>query len=112
MIANQTFRLSLELTHDPALLAQSKRCRPLNGTTVLVMRPNETLTVKAGVVRIVYAPTGGGHSVPLQLPPNKLSRSVVALAGPLRLLLVPLPGTDPRAIVVCGPTQSTGARSG
>jgi hypothetical protein len=111
-IATETLDLALKRADNLAPDVRTKHCRTLDGPTVVVMRANDTLTVKAGIVRILYAPPDGGRSVPRQLPPNFLARSVIALAGPLRLILVPLPGTDPRAIVVCGPTQSASARRG
>jgi hypothetical protein len=111
-IATETLNLALKRADNLSPIVRTRHCRTLAGPTVVVMRANDSLTVKAGIVRIVYAPPEGGRSVPRQLPPNVLARSVVALAGPLRLILVPLPATDPRAIVVCGPTQSASARRG
>jgi hypothetical protein len=109
-MATETLNLVLKVTGDPPRNARTRRCRPLDGPSAIVMRADETLFVKAGIVNAVYAPTGGGRSISKQLPWNILSRSVVALAGPLRLLIAPPPGYA-RPVVVCGPTQSARSRS-
>jgi hypothetical protein len=93
-IATATIALVLQ----PSLTAQPTKCRRLVRPTGLVLRKGDSLTAKTGVINLIYLPAGGGRSLPRRLAQSK---SVVALAGPLRLLLVAPPRLDKQGAVVC-----------
>jgi hypothetical protein len=91
-IATDTLELALPSTPH----AVSSSCRKLTRPTVRVLRKRDRLTVASGAINVTYLQVGGGRSQPV-----RLSRaSVVALAGPLRLVFVPS-GRIPEPAVVC-----------
>ena len=75
----------LKLALRPSPTEPSTSCRTLVKPTKLILRKADRLTASTESVTI-YLRLIGGHSLPRRLAASK---SVVALAGPLRLLLVP-----------------------
>jgi len=61
-------------------------CAPAPAASILVLQRGRKLTVERGNVVVRYAPFGGTPSFPVTIRPS----TVVALAGPLRLRIVPL----------------------
>lgn len=80
-IATQTLRLALM----PWLSPSRAPCHALVRPTVRRIHKGELLTVKSGGVELTYVAPDGGRSQPRPLR----SSTVVALAGPLRLHIIP-----------------------
>lgn len=92
-IATATLKLALR----PSPTKPSTSCRTLVRPTALLLRRTDTLTLRTGAVTI-YLRVVGGRSLPR---PLAASTSVVALAGPLRLRLVPAPNPGNRPTTIC-----------
>jgi hypothetical protein len=90
-LATQTRTLALQRS-----LARPKPCRPLPHSAVRVLHEGDSLRAESGRIDVVYLASDGGESVPVQLH----SGALVALAGPLRLRLVPQPAAH--VVVLCG----------
>jgi hypothetical protein len=88
---------TMNLVLRPGLQAHPTACRRLAAPTELVMRKADSVTVRTGVVSVIYRPAGGGRSRARRLPE---STTFVALAGPLRLLVV-APHRAQRMPVIC-----------
>jgi hypothetical protein len=77
--------------------AQPMSCRALDGPRTVVVSRGHAIKIEQGVVDVVYKPVGGGSSAPRQLSAG----TVVALAGPLPLLVSPSPAAPDARAVVC-----------
>jgi hypothetical protein len=93
-LANQTLILALR----PSATAQPAPCRLLRAPAIRVLHKGDSLRVSIGRADVIYLAQDGGHSLPTPLRTSP----VVALAGPLRLRLVPIPGGSNTPTVVCG----------
>jgi hypothetical protein len=92
-IASETLTLALRRTATSARAS----CRRLNGPTVRVLHKGSSLRLESGAAEVVYTPAPGVASIPRPLPLG----TVVALAGPLRLRIIPTPRTSGR-VTLCG----------
>ena len=92
-IASETLTLALRRS----VTSQRSGCRPLTTPTVRVLRKGSSLRLASGTAEIVYLPAPGVASIPRPLPIG----TVVALAGPLRLRIIPTTQPSRRA-TLCG----------
>jgi hypothetical protein len=82
---------------QPAPTPRLTSCRAVVAPTVLVLRKSQSLTAETGDIN-VYLQFKGVRSRQRRLPQ---SATVIALAGPLRLLLVAPAGAGSGRVVVC-----------
>jgi hypothetical protein len=91
--ANETLLLVLRSSR-----LRATSCRLLRKPMMLILRKGDALTAKLGVISIINVPLAGGRSFPRRL---SNSATVAALAGPLRLLVAPVPIAGSQPAVVC-----------
>jgi hypothetical protein len=92
-LANETLILALRPS-----FARPKPCRPLPHPAVRVLHKGDSLQAKSGRIDVVYQAPDSGQSAPRHLD----SDALVALAGPLRLRLVPRPAPADKVVALCG----------
>jgi hypothetical protein len=90
-LANQTRVLALRPS-----IARPTPCAPLPAPVVRVLSKGESLRVTSGRADVAVLSPGGGQSLPEHLQAS----AVAALAGPLRVRVVPARSSTP--VVLCG----------
>ena len=100
---NQKATATLALVLQASPEQRPRSCRTLVGPTELVLHKGDSLTARTGAIDIIYLPVGGARSDPRQLssrPTGASSKTVIARAGPLRLVVSPTDAGN-RTAVVC-----------
>jgi hypothetical protein len=95
-IATVTLTIALQTGESAAATGP---CSALTRPAIRVLRRGDALTPRTGSVAVVYLAANGGRSQPRPLP---MGRTVVALAGPLRLRVAPTASHLAAQTVVCG----------
>jgi hypothetical protein len=93
--ATWTLRLALHQSHA----AMKKHCRNLTEPATLRLNKGQSIGIDGGAVRVIYAPQGTDKSRPIPFYPVN-GRTLLALAGPLRLHLSPINPGGPVALCV------------
>ncbi len=83
-VERATLELDLALQH--AFVPTHVNCRTLGDAERLVLPAFHKLTLRSGTASIVYTPSAGGRSAPVQFQPRT---SYIAAAGPLALEIEP-----------------------
>jgi hypothetical protein len=85
-VVASTWTLQNFLVPTSVTRAVELHCAPAPASSILVLEKGDQLTIERGSVAITYVPLAGAPS--LRTPPVKPS-TLVALAGPLRVRIVP-----------------------
>ena len=83
-VTRSTFAIQLLLV--PTHVQPSVRCEPVPRSAIHVLAKGQRLTFEGGNVSVAYLPVGGTRSLPQVVKPS----TVVALVGPLRIIVKPI----------------------